>query len=117
MSPFWFLYFHVEQGSSEIDSTLAQGTYNAIFPYYAEVCVVTQYHRKGSTPGGWGGHASLFLHGAEIDTSRDYPRLQLAADDRSLSSPDAGTGISVNQILSNVNWVAIPGRDQFFRGG
>ena len=23
----------------------------------------------------------------------------------------------MNQILSNVNWVAIPGRDQFFRGG
>ena len=114
---FRFLYFHVEQGSSEIDSTRAQGIYNAIFPYYAEVCVVTQYHKRGSTPGGWGGHASLFLHGAEIDTSRDYPRLRLAADDGSLSGPDTGTGISVNQILSNVNWVAIPGRDQFFRGG
>ena len=113
----WFLYFHVEQGSGEIDSTRAQGIYNAIFPYYAEVCVVTQYHKKGSTPGGWGGHASLFLHGAEIDPSRGYPRLQLAADDGSLSGPDTGTGISVNQILSNVNWVAIPGRDQFFRGG
>ena len=114
---FCFLYFHVEQGSGEIDSTRAQGIYNAIFPYYAEVCVVTQYHKRGSTPGGWGGHASLFLHGAETDSSRGYPRLRLATDDGSLSGPDTGTGISVNQILSNVNWVAIPGRDQFFRGG
>jgi hypothetical protein len=97
--------------------TRAQAIYNAIFPYYAEVCVLTQYHKKGSTPGGWGGHASLFLHGAEIDGGRGYPRLRLAADDGSLSGPDTGTGISVNQILANVNWVAIPGRDQFFRGG
>lgn len=97
--------------------TRAQRIYDAIFPYYAEVCVVTQYHKRGSTPGGWGGHASLFLHGAEIDPSRGYPRVRLAADDGSLSGPDTGTGISVNQILSNVNWVAIPGRDQFFRGG
>ena len=97
--------------------TRAQGIYNAIFPYYAEVCVVTQYHKKGSRPGGWGGHASLFLHGAEIDPTQGYPRLRLAVDDGSLSGPDTGTGISVNQILSNVNWVAIPGRDEFFRGG
>jgi hypothetical protein len=97
--------------------TRAQAIYNAIFPYYAEVCVVTQYHKKGSPPGGWGGHASLFLHGAEIDPSLGYPRLRLVADDRSRSGPDTGTGISVNQILANVNWVAIPGRDLFFRGG
>lgn len=40
---------------------------DAIFPYYAEVCVLTQYHKKGATPSGCGMHASLFLHGAEID--------------------------------------------------
>lgn len=97
--------------------TWAQRIYNAIFPYYAEVCVITQYHRKGATPGGWGGHASLFLHGAEIDPSLGYPRLRLVADAAAFSGSDTGTGISVNQILRNVNWVAIPGRDQFFRGG
>jgi hypothetical protein len=97
--------------------TSAQRIYNAIFPYYAEVCVITQYHRKGATPGGWGGHASLFLHGAEIDPSLGYPRLRLVADAAAFSGSDTGTGISVNQILGNVNWVAIPGRDQFFRGG
>jgi hypothetical protein len=41
----------------------------------------------------------------------------MVADAAELSGPDTGTGISVNQILRNVNWVAIPGRDQFFRGG
>jgi hypothetical protein len=97
--------------------TRAQRIYNAIFPYYAEVCVVTQYQKKGATPGGWGGHASLFLHGAEIDPSPGYQRLRIVADAAELSGSDTGTGISVNQILQNVNWVAIPGRDQFFRGG
>ena len=97
--------------------TRAQRIYNAIFPYYAEVCVVTQYQKKGATPGGWGGHASLFLHGAEIDPSPGYQRLRMIADAAELSGSDTGTGISVNQILQNVNWVAIPGRDQFLRGG
>ena len=79
--------------------TRAQRIYNAIFPYYAEVCVVTQYQKKGATPGGWGGHASLFLHGAEIDPSLGYQRLRLVADAAELSGSDTGTGISVNQIL------------------
>jgi hypothetical protein len=97
--------------------TRAQRIYDAIFPYYAEVCVLTQYQKKGATPGGWGGHASLFLHGAEVDPGLGSQRLRLVADAAELSGPDTGTGISVNQILRNVNWVAIPGRDQFFRGG
>ena len=97
--------------------TRAQRIYDAIFPYYAEVCVLTQYQKKGATPGGWGGHASLFLHGAAIDPSLGYQRLRLVADPAELSGSDTGTGVSVNQILQNVNWVAIPGRDQFFRGG
>jgi hypothetical protein len=43
--------------------------------------------------------------------------LRLVATDTDLSDPDSGTGISVNKIFDNVTWVAIPGRDEFFRGG
>lgn len=98
-------------------SSPAQHTYNSLFPYYAEACVVTQYHKKGATPGGWGGHASMFLNGAELEPGAGYPRIRLVAEGADVSGPDSGLGISVNQIFTNVNWVAIPGRDEFFRGG
>lgn len=94
-----------------------QRVYNTLFPHYVEVCVVTQLHRKGGQPGGWGGHASLFLGGAEIDVQAGYPRIRTAGAEADLSDPDAGVGISVNKIFRNVAWVAVPGRDEFFRGG
>jgi hypothetical protein len=43
--------------------------------------------------------------------------LRLVTAGSDLSDPDSGTGISVNKIFDNVTWVAIPGRDEFFRGG
>jgi hypothetical protein len=94
----------------------AQRAYNALFPYYAEVCALTQLHRKGAKPGGWGGHATLFLNGAAVDRAAGYPRLTLAPEGADLAASDSGVGISVNRIFTNVNWVAIPGRDEFFRG-
>ena len=99
------------------EQTSAQRTYNSLFPYSVEVCAVTQFHQVGARPGGWGGHATLFINGAEIDPSASYPRVRLVARDADLSDPDSGTGISVNKIFNNVTWVAIPGRDEFFRGG
>lgn len=43
--------------------------------------------------------------------------MRLAAAGSDLSDPDSGVGISVNKIFESVTWVAIPGRDEFFRGG
>jgi hypothetical protein len=43
--------------------------------------------------------------------------LRLVSAGADLSDPDCGTGISVNKMFENVTWVAIPGRDEFFRGG
>jgi hypothetical protein len=97
--------------------TAAQQIYNSLFPYYAEVCVLTQLRRRGGTPGGWGGHASLFLNGAAIDSDAGFPRLRPVEEEAALADADSGTGVSVNQIFTNVNWVAIPGRTEFFRGG
>ena len=92
-----------------------QRAYDALFPTYVEICAVTQSHRRGAKPGGWGGHATMFACGVERDADAPYPRLLIAraAD----SDASAGVGISVNRIFRNVNWVAIPGRDMFFRGG
>ena len=98
----------------EIDT---QRVYNTLFPYYIEACAVTQYHKRGEAPGGWGGHAAIFMNGAEIDPGAGYPRLRLAAAATDLSPPDSGVGVSVNRIFTNANWVAIPGRQEFFRGG
>jgi len=95
----------------------AQRTYNSLFPYSVEVCAVTQFHQIGAKPGGWGGHATLFINGAEIESGAGYPRLRLVAATTDLSNPDSGIGISVNKLFDNVTWVAIPGRDEFFRGG
>ena len=97
--------------------TSAQRIYNSLFPYSVEVCAVTQLRQLGARPGGWGGHATLFINGAELDSTARYPRLRLVAPGTDLSRPDSGTGISVNKIFDNVTWVAIPGRDEFFRGG
>jgi hypothetical protein len=93
-----------------------QDVYNALFPYAAEVCAVTQYRRRGAAPGGWAGHAAMFLNGAEIDATAGHPRLRLATDATALTRPDSGTGVSVNRIFENANWVAIPGREEFFHG-
>lgn len=94
----------------------AQRIYNALFPYYVEVCAVTQLHKRGARPGGWGGHATMFMNGVTIDAAAGYPRLRVDAD-ASTRDADSGTGISVNRVFRNVNWVAVPGRDMFFRGG
>lgn len=108
-----------EHGPSRLApaSDEAQRVYNTLFPYYAEICTVSQYRRRGEKPGGTGGHATMFLHGAEIQRDSGYPRLQLVSESADLAEPNSGVGISVNKVFANANWVAIPGRRMFFRGG
>lgn len=93
-----------------------QRLYNTLFPYYAEICAVTQMRGKGKKPGGTGGHATMFVNGAELDSAAGYPRLKLVAEGADLSGPDSGVGVSVNKVFSNANWVAVPGRSMFFGG-
>src|SRR6267378_7249339 len=104
-------------GVVALGTTPADRAYNSLFPYSVEVCAVTQFHQIGAKPGGWGGHATLFINGAEVEPGASYPRLRLVTAGTDLSDPDSGTGISVNKIFDNVTWVAIPGRGEFFRGG
>ncbi|MBI4423761.1 MAG: hypothetical protein HY554_08540 [Elusimicrobia bacterium] len=84
--------------------------YESLFPAYVEVCTVTQYKEKGGEAGGFGGHATMFLSGACRVEGAAHPRLELCES-------GSGVGVSVNQAFANANWVAVPGRGQFFLGG
>lgn len=99
--------------------------YDQLFPYYVQVCTMTQYvgvqrdedgkviRRK---EGGWGGHATMFISGACLDDATDYPRLTLCERGESVARKDSGVGVSVNQVFRNVNWMAFPRRDFFLHG-
>jgi hypothetical protein len=91
--------------------------YDQVYPLYAEVCAVSQIRAEFTAYGGSAGHGVIYLKGVCRDGASKYPRLKLcdpgAAD---LSDPGSGTGVSVNKVLKNVNWVAIPGRQLFYYG-
>src|SRR5919198_1029739 len=91
----------------------AQRRYDRLYPFYVEVCALTQLAERGEKPGGSAGHAAMYLHGVEIDATAGHPRLRVVPDG---ASPDAGVGVSVNRSFANANWIAIPGRDEFFGG-
>ena len=92
--------------------------YEELFPYYVELCAVTQYRSHEYGTGGVPGHAVMYLKGACKDETASYPRLRAcrrAAKDR--RDPEHGVGISVNRWTTNANWIAIPGAPLFWNGG
>jgi hypothetical protein len=93
--------------------------YAELYPYYAELCAVSQIRKKpgfgADTSGGPGGHAVFYLHGVCRERDSDYPSLALCDTER--PGPDEGVGLSVNAHFKNANWVATDGRDFFFDGG
>ncbi|HTQ72101.1 MAG TPA: hypothetical protein VMH92_11480 [Acidocella sp.] len=97
----------------------AAPSYEDMFPYYAELCALSELRKK---PGfgvpissGRGGHSLLYLNGVRVE--RDpcgYPTLALCPP-----GPEAGrhgSAISVNSHYRNANWVAFEGRDFVFHG-
>lgn len=92
--------------------------YEDVYPYYAELCALSELRKKpgfgAALQSGIGGHALLYLNGVRLDRAAGYPVLRLCTADE----PPAqyGAGISVNSHYSNANWVAIEGRDFFWRG-
>ena len=88
--------------------------YERLFPYYVEVCVVTQLRPRGAKPGGPGGHATMFIGGASLERGSAEPRLRLAEAEHAAGT---GVGISVNRAFANANWIAVAGRDMFLSGG
>jgi len=94
--------------------------YALVFPYYAELCAVSQLDKKSGfgaeISSGFGGHAVLYLNRVCRRQDTDYPVLQMCDEQEARPGAD-GVGLSVNAHYSNAEWVAVEGRDFFFNGG
>src|SRR3974390_1071820 len=94
-----------------------EALYASLYPYYAELCAVSQIKKKpgfgANTSGGPGGHSVLYLNGVCRDRDAGYPTIELC---QGSVLPDEGVGLSVNAHFKNANWVATDGRDFFFQG-
>jgi len=91
--------------------------YDQLFPYYVELCATSQFRSSEKGRGGVTGHAVMYIKGACKDEQAPFPQLRrcrVTATD--LDDPEHGVGISVGRWFRNVNWVAVPGYDLFFRG-
>ncbi|HTY18501.1 MAG TPA: hypothetical protein VMH82_12310 [Myxococcota bacterium] len=89
--------------------------YEALFPYYVELCAVSQFRPLDRPPGGSPGHAAMYLKGACRDPDAPYPRLRRCTGNATdPNDPEHGTGISVNRWFRTANWVGFAGRGQFF---
>ena len=100
-----------------IPTMQAEPVYDQLYPYYLELCAISQIRAKFAEHGGSPGHAVMYLKGACQDTEPGYPTIELCdAGEIDLSDPETGVGISVNKHLGNVNWIAIPGKNMFYRG-
>ena len=91
--------------------------YDQLFPYYVELCAISQWSSKTGRRGGVTGHAVMYLKGACKDEDAPFPQLRrcrYAAT--ALDDPEHGAGVSVNRWLRNVNWLAIPGYKLFYEG-
>ena len=91
--------------------------YEQLFPNYVELCAVSQFRSIERGEGGTPGHAVMYLKGACLDETADYPKLRLCPE--RIDDPDDprhGVGISVNRWFRNVNWIATPGRRLFYDG-
>jgi hypothetical protein len=92
--------------------------YEKLFPYYIELCAASQFHSKLTGEGGGpAGHAILYIKGACKDEDASFPQLRRCRGVATrLNDPEHGAGISVNQLFSNVNWVATPSYELVFQG-
>ena len=106
---------------AEVDHSILddEAAYAAAHPYYAEICALSGIKKKSGfgaeiSGGGPGGHSTLYLNNVCRDDSQGYPVVKLC--DAATPPDQRGVGISVNDHFSNANWVAVPGRDFFYRG-
>src|SRR5579859_1753373 len=79
-----------------------EAAYRALFPYYAEICAVSQLGKKpgfgAEISSGIGGHAVLYLNGVCRKPDSAYPVLALCGETRSTAD---GVGLSVNAHYRN----------------
>lgn len=91
--------------------------YEQLFPYYVDLCTVSQVHRQDGARGNPFGHAAMYIKGACKDETAPYPQLRrcrsIATD---ISDPEHGAGVSVGRWYRNINWIAVPGYELFYSG-
>lgn len=91
--------------------------YDQLYPYYVEICAVSQIRAKFAEHGGSPGHAVMYLKGVCRDPDAKFPTIKICeAGSVDLDDPENGVGISVNKVFKNVNWMAISGKRLFFFG-
>ena len=91
--------------------------YDRLYPYYVEICAVSQIRAKFAAHGGSPGHAVMFLKGVCRDTDAPFPTIKICEPGTvDLNHPETGVGISVNKLFKNVNWLTVPGKRLFFHG-
>ena len=104
-------------GDRVLPVRLPEPAYEELFPYYAELCALSQFERIGVVKGGNAGHGVLYLKGVCRDEDAAFPTLKMCPEVvNDLNDPHHGVGISANERLKNVNWIAYPGRQLFFNG-
>jgi hypothetical protein len=91
--------------------------YDALYPYYVEICAVSQIRATFAEHGGSPGHAAMYLKGVCRDPDAEFPTIKVCEPGSvDLTDAEAGVGISVNKIFKSVNWMVIPGKRLFFYG-
>lgn len=92
--------------------------YEQLFPYYVELCALSQWSRR-DRPGHGNpfGHAVMYIKGACKDEQAPFPQLRRCRGTATtVDDPEHGAGVSVGRWFRNVNWVAIPGYHLTFTG-
>jgi hypothetical protein len=93
--------------------------YAVAYPYYAEICALSELEKKpgfgAEVRSAFGGHAVLYLNRVCRRQDTPYPVIQMCDEQGAAPSAD-GVGLSVNAHYSNADWVAVEGRDFFFKG-
>jgi hypothetical protein len=72
--------------------------YDRLFPYFVELCALSQFRSKAKGTGGVTGHAVMYLKGACKDERAPFPQLRrcrVVATD--IHDPEHGAGVSVGR--------------------
>lgn len=100
-----------------IETRRPEPIYEQLYPYYVEVCALSQIRPIGAAAGGSAGHAVMYLKGVCRQEDAPFPLLEICEDDSTdINDAESGVGVSVNKMFKNVNWVAIPGKRLFLYG-
>ena len=101
----------------ELPTVQPVDAYDELYPHYVQLCALSQIRAKFARHGASPGHAAMYIKGACRDPVTPFPTLEPCdPESNDLGDGETGTGVSVNKMLKNVNWIAIPGRRLFIHG-